>query len=142
MKQSKITPSDTDIVDLANSLTRIDHTTNPPKQAWSPKENEMPRGRKYIVVLLAAGTVLALIVACAALAITVAISQTELKFLQQQINELRETLNQTDSKQASEIKQLQQKLDDSTDTIKELANRVSTLEENTQTLDGKISCCQ
>ena len=85
----------------------------------------MPRGGKYIVGMLAAGTVLALIVGCAALAITIAISQTELKFLQQQINDLRETaLNQT-----SEIKQLQQKLDYSTDTVEVLADQVSTLEQ-------------
>ena len=93
----------------------------------------MPRGGKYIVGFLAAGTVLALIVGCAALAITAAISQTELKFLQQQINDLRETLNKTDSKQAKVGRQL-------TDTVELLADQVSTLEENTQTLDGKKSC--
>ena len=112
-----------------------EHSTVPTKQVSCPKENEKSRGKvSYVVGFVAAGTVLALIVAIGALAIKFAISQTELKFLQQQINNLREMLNQTDMKQATETEQLQQMLDINTGHVEGLANQLSTLEEDTQTL--------
>ena len=116
-----------------------EHSIVTTKQVSCPKENEKPRGKlSYVVGFVAAGTVLALIVAIGALAITVAISQTELKFLQQQIDNLREMLNQTDMKQATATEQLQLMLDVNTGHVEGLSIQLSTLEENTQTLGGEL----
>ena len=103
-------------------------------QAWASKEKldiqEKPEsdkvgyGKSCVVGIVAVGTVLALMVAISALAFTVVLSQTEMNSLKQEVDNLRQILNQTGMNQAIKSDRLQQMLDVNIEQI-------STLQKNT-----------
>ena len=102
-------------------------------------EGDKPRnGCNCVLGMVAIGTVLALMVAIAALAFTVVLSQTEMKSLKQEVDNLRQKLNQTEIDQASESERLQLMLDINTGTIEQVNNQLSTLQGNTEALDGEM----